>query len=111
MLSACSNLVSNAIRYSPDGSTIKVVWQRVNNGIEFSVEDNGLGIESIHIEHLTERFYRVDHSRSSQTGGTGLGLSIVKHVLVNHQSVLRIDSEVNQGSRFSFVISDPIAAT
>jgi two-component system phosphate regulon sensor histidine kinase PhoR len=106
MLSACSNLVGNAIRYSPDGSRIKVSWQRVKAGIEFAVEDDGLGIAPHHLSRLTERFYRVDPSRSSQTGGTGLGLSIVKHVLLNHQSSLEITSTEGEGSRFSFVIGE-----
>jgi len=108
MLSACSNLVSNAIRYSPDGSNIKVAWQAVQSGVEFSVEDDGLGIAPQHLVRLTERFYRVDQSRSSQTGGTGLGLSIVKHVLLNHQSMLDISSEEGKGSRFSFVIGEQL---
>lgn len=111
ILSACSNLVNNAIRYAPDGSTIDVGWQRVSGGAEFAVEDDGLGIAPYHIARLTERFYRVDQSRSSQTGGTGLGLSIVKHVLVNHQSVLNISSEVGRGSRFSFIIDDDLIVT
>ena len=110
MLSACSNLVTNAIRYSPDGSTINVAWSRVEGGVEFAVQDNGAGIEPHHLNRLTERFYRVDQSRSSQTGGTGLGLSIVKHVLVNHHSNLVISSEVGQGSRFSFVITDGLVS-
>lgn len=104
IFSACSNLVNNAIRYSPDGSSINVQWLKVNDGLEFSVADNGHGIAPNHITRLTERFYRVDQSRSSQTGGTGLGLSIVKHVLVNHHSILNIVSEIDRGSRFSFVI-------
>lgn len=108
MLSACSNLVTNAIRYSPDSSTIDVGWHKVDGGVEFSVRDNGLGIAEHHLNRLTERFYRVDQSRSTQTGGTGLGLSIVKHVLLNHQSHLVITSEVDQGSQFSFVIGDDL---
>ncbi|NRA54764.1 MAG: phosphate regulon sensor histidine kinase PhoR [Gammaproteobacteria bacterium] len=111
LLSACTNLVSNAIRYSPDGSNIKVAWRQQHNGIEFSVADDGLGIAPHHLTRLTERFYRVDQSRSNQTGGTGLGLSIVKHVLVNHQSTLEITSVEGQGSRFSFVIDQRLTAS
>lgn len=102
--SACSNLISNAIRYTPDGGEIKVCWSLHPQGVEFSVTDNGEGIADEHLLRLTERFYRVDKSRSSQTGGTGLGLAIVKHVLTNHQSKLNIRSELKQGSDFRFVL-------
>ena len=102
--SACINLLSNAIRYTPDGGHIRVVWRPVELGVEFSVTDDGEGIAAEHLLRLTERFYRVDKSRSSQTGGTGLGLAIVKHVLTNHQTQLNIDSTPRKGSCFSFVI-------
>jgi two-component system phosphate regulon sensor histidine kinase PhoR len=69
----------------------------------FTVEDTGIGIESAHLPRLTERFYRVDRSRSRETGGTGLGLAIVKHVLTRHQATLEMESEVGRGSRFSAV--------
>jgi len=112
MFSACSNLITNAIRYCPDGSHIEVSWQRCPGGALFKVSDTGNGIAPHHLNRLTERFYRVEPSRSSRDGGSGLGLSIVKHVLVNHQSNLNITSELNQGSCFSFVISsDRIAVT
>lgn len=106
IFSACSNLVFNAIRYCPEGSTITASWKAVARGAEFSVVDNGIGIAPHHLSRLTERFYRIESSRSSKDGGSGLGLSIVKHVLANHQSNLQIESEVNQGSRFSFIIND-----
>lgn len=106
ILSACNNLVFNAIRYCPDGSTITVAWTRTAQGAKFSVIDDGNGIAPHHLNRLTERFYRVESSRSSKDGGSGLGLSIVKHVLANHQSSLEIDSKVNQGSCFSFVINN-----
>ncbi|MBZ0091077.1 MAG: phosphate regulon sensor histidine kinase PhoR [Sulfuricellaceae bacterium] len=100
--SAFSNLVSNAVRYTPDGGRILLRWQRQANGEGlFSVEDTGEGIEEKHITRLTERFYRVDRSRSRDTGGTGLGLSIVKHVLTRHQARLEITSQLGKGSCFS----------
>lgn len=99
--SAFSNLVSNAIRYTPDGGEIFITWQLQQDDPVFSVRDTGIGIEQHHIDRLTERFYRVDSSRSRETGGTGLGLSIVKHILFRHQATLVITSEVNVGSTFS----------
>jgi len=104
--SACANLVTNAIRYCPDGSAIKVSWNHHPHGAQFMVHDNGPGIEPIHLSRLTERFYRIEQSRSSASGGTGLGLAIVKHVLRNHQSNLTIKSTLGKGSRFSFVINN-----
>ena len=101
--SAMSNLISNAIRYTPTGGEIKVKWELSNNQAIFSVSDNGIGIEQKHIDRLTERFYRVDRSRSRETGGTGLGLSIVKHILTRHQAKLEINSELGVGSTFSEV--------
>ena len=103
LTSALSNLVSNAVRYTPEGGIIRLGWRlRDAQGI-FSVEDSGIGIERRHIERLTERFYRVDNSRSRETGGTGLGLAIVKHVLTRHQASLEIRSEIGRGSTFSAV--------
>jgi hypothetical protein len=88
--SAFSNLVSNAVRYTPDGGRIVLRWEvRDGKGV-FSVEDSGIGIPEEHIPRLTERFYRVDRGRSRESGGTGLGLSIVKHVLLRHQAGLEI---------------------
>jgi two-component system phosphate regulon sensor histidine kinase PhoR len=101
--SAFSNLVSNAIRYTPEGGDIFVSWQAHNQEAVFSVRDTGIGIEPEHINRLTERFYRVDRSRSRETGGTGLGLSIVKHILSRHQARLEIHSEFGKGSTFSAV--------
>lgn len=101
--SALSNLVSNAIRYTPEGGEIHITWKLRNDQAVFSVSDNGIGIEQQHIDRLTERFYRVDRSRSRETGGTGLGLSIVKHILTRHQAKLEIVSEVGVGSTFSAV--------
>jgi two-component system, OmpR family, phosphate regulon sensor histidine kinase PhoR len=102
--SACINLISNAIRYTPSGGKITVSWRRVATGGLFSVTDTGFGIAPQHISRLTERFYRVDNARSSKTGGSGLGLAIVKHALSHHHSELSIQSELAKGSTFSFVI-------
>ena len=101
--SAFGNLVSNAIRYTPDGGSIAMKWEEINQQAVFSVTDTGLGIEQQHIDRLTERFYRVDRSRSRETGGTGLGLSIVKHILSRHQGRLEITSEFGKGSTFKAV--------
>ncbi|AAN54616.1 phosphate regulon sensor histidine kinase PhoR [Shewanella oneidensis MR-1] len=102
--SACSNLISNAIRYTEPGGKISVQWRSVATGGLFSVADTGEGIAPQHISRLTERFYRVDSARSRQTGGSGLGLAIVKHALSHHHSELNISSELGKGSTFSFVI-------
>ncbi|MEO8418662.1 MAG: phosphate regulon sensor histidine kinase PhoR [Methylophilaceae bacterium] len=101
--SAFGNLVSNAIRYTPEGGEIIISWKTRGHEAVFSVQDSGIGIEQLHIDRLTERFYRVDHSRSRETGGTGLGLSIVKHILTRHQARLEIQSVLGQGSTFSAV--------
>ena len=98
---ALRNLVTNAIRYTPEGGEIRLIWRASEAGASFAVEDSGIGIESEHIPRLTERFYRVDNSRSRETGGTGLGLAIVKHALLRHQASLQIESEPGKGSRFS----------
>ncbi len=100
--SAFSNLVSNAVRYTPSGGSITIGWSRTAaGGAVFSVHDSGLGIPSHHLARLTERFYRVSSSRSRESGGTGLGLSIVKHVMNVHQARLVIESEPGRGSTFS----------
>ena len=100
--SALSNLISNAVRYTPAGGTITVQWLRNADGSAvFSVSDSGPGIAPEHIPWLTERFYRVDRSRSRDTGGTGLGLAIVKHVLQRHSATLHITSAPGKGSVFS----------
>ena len=100
--SAVANLVNNAVRYTPTGGRIDIAWlPRANGSGELEVRDSGIGIAREHLPRLTERFYRVDGSRSRETGGTGLGLSIVKHVMQRHGGALEIDSEPGQGSRFS----------
>lgn len=102
--SAISNLVYNAVKYTPAGAEIQVRWQNTEQGALFEVEDRGEGIAAQHLHRLTERFYRVDKARSRDTGGSGLGLTIVKHALSHHDSHLDIRSEVGVGSCFSFVL-------
>ncbi|MFJ7565806.1 phosphate regulon sensor histidine kinase PhoR [Herminiimonas sp. NPDC097707] len=99
--SAFSNLVSNAVRYTPIHGRIDIKWQDAANGPQFSVKDSGIGMRPEHLVRLTERFYRVDKSRSRETQGTGLGLAIVKHVLLRHGAVLAIESQPDVGSTFS----------
>jgi two-component system phosphate regulon sensor histidine kinase PhoR len=101
--SAFGNLVTNAIRYTPAGGQVEMRWFERGNQPVFAVSDTGIGIEPQHIERLTERFYRVDRSRSRETGGTGLGLAIVKHVLQRHQAHLEVRSAPGKGSTFSAV--------
>jgi two-component system phosphate regulon sensor histidine kinase PhoR len=102
LASAFGNLVSNAIRYTPAGGTITLSWRVDDNGTGvFAVSDSGIGIAPEHLPRLTERFYRIDRSRSRATGGTGLGLAIVKHVLLRHQATLEIASEPGKGSTFA----------
>jgi two-component system phosphate regulon sensor histidine kinase PhoR len=99
--SAFGNLVSNAVRYTPEHGRIDIEWGVMPDGTpRFAVRDNGIGIRPEHISRLTERFYRVDKSRSRQTKGTGLGLAIVKHVLLRHDASLAIESEPGRGSTF-----------
>ena len=101
--SALFNLIGNAVRYTPEHGEIEVFWSKHDNEPVFSVRDTGIGIEPHHIPRLTERFYRVDRSRSRASGGTGLGLAIVKHVLSRHQARLEIESEPGKGSTFTVV--------
>ena len=105
LASAFGNLVSNAVRYTPEGGTITIGWHVDEDGRgAFSVADTGIGIAPEHIPRLTERFYRVDRSRSRATGGTGLGLAIVKHVLLRHQAGLEVTSEPGMGSTFTVLL-------
>ena len=104
LYSAMSNLVSNAVRYTPDAGHVIVSWQVLKDGRgEFCVRDSGPGIAPEHLPRLTERFYRVDRSRSRDTGGTGLGLAIVKHVVQRHGAELHVDSQLGKGSRFCII--------
>jgi len=98
--SAISNLIVNAISYTPKNGTICIEWQAINGDAHLVIADNGIGISESHIPRLTERFYRIDEDRSRDGGGTGLGLAIVKHVLQRHDAVLEIDSKLGKGSTF-----------
>lgn len=99
--SALGNLVSNAVRYTPAGGSIRILWNASEQGAVFAVEDTGIGIDPAHIPRLTERFYRVDRGRSRESGGTGLGLAIVKHAITRHQATLHISSTPGKGSCFA----------
>ena len=101
--SAFGNLLGNAIRYTPEGGTIILSWAERDGQPVFAVQDSGIGIAPEHIPRLTERFYRVDRSRSRETGGTGLGLAIVKHIAMRHQAKFEISSEEGKGSTFALV--------
>lgn len=105
IISALGNLISNAVRYTPTGGRVTIRWEALEgpegSAARFSVIDTGIGISPQHLPRLTERFYRVDASRSRESGGTGLGLAIVKHVLTRHESRLDIHSKPGAGSRFS----------
>ncbi len=101
LTSAFGNLAGNAVNYTPKGGEIRLVWNASADGATFAVEDSGIGIAADQIPRLTERFYRVDRSRSRETGGTGLGLAIVKHALARHDARLEIESEPGKGSRFT----------
>lgn len=103
--SAFSNLIVNAIKYTPPGGSIRIRWQRLHAEACLEVTDNGPGIAAQHLSRLTERFYRIDRGRSGRAGGSGLGLAIVKHVLNRHQARLQIDSEPGNGSRFRCLFS------
>ncbi|WP_347456114.1 phosphate regulon sensor histidine kinase PhoR [Acinetobacter thermotolerans] len=101
--SAFSNLITNAIKYTPKGGTVTMGWHDDGESAYFVVQDTGIGINTKHLPRLTERFYRVDSDRSRRTGGTGLGLAIVKHVLMQHQAQLVIESKENEGSTFKVI--------
>ena len=100
IVSAFRNLIDNAVRHTPAESTITVSWEDINDGVQFSVKDNGPGIEAKHIPRLSERFYRVDKGRSRDKGGTGLGLSIVKHAINQNGGTLHIESQRGKGTTF-----------
>jgi two-component system phosphate regulon sensor histidine kinase PhoR len=102
--SAVSNLINNAVRYTPAGGLITATWEILSDQrVQLAVVDTGPGIASEHLPRLTERFYRVDRSRSRESGGTGLGLAIVKHVMQRHGGELKIESELGKGSKFSLI--------
>ena len=102
--SAVSNLVNNAVRYTPAGGKIDVVWALDTEGqAQFKVKDDGVGIAPEHLPRLSERFYRVDRSRSRESGGTGLGLAITKHIVQRHGGSFQIQSELGVGSCFKLI--------
>ena len=106
LASVCTNLIHNAIRYTPAETEINISWQQVNNSeAVFIVADKGDGIAPEHLSHLTERFYRVDKGRSRDSGGTGLGLAIVQHIVQRHGGLLKIESQLGKGSTFRVVFS------
>lgn len=98
--SAFTNLLTNALKYSPDNTDVKVIWKSSSEGLVFDVIDQGEGISDLDIPRVTERFYRVEVNRTKKMSGTGLGLAIVKHVLIRHDAKLKITSELNKGSQF-----------
>jgi two-component system phosphate regulon sensor histidine kinase PhoR len=110
LYSAASNLLLNALKYSPQDSEVKVSWQCVDGSCRLAVSDQGIGIEASQVPRLTERFYRVEDSRSADTGGTGLGLAIVKHVAATHGARLEIDSQPGRGSTFTLVFPEATQA-
>lgn len=101
-----SNLIFNAVKYTPEKGQIKIAWYPTQQGACFKVEDNGIGIAEKHIPRLTERFYRVDKARSRSSGGTGLGLAIAKHVLIRHDAQLKIKSQLKNGSCFQCIFPE-----
>ena len=105
--SAFTNLIINAVKYTPDGGDISIRWYRDGDNLCLSVQDSGIGIEEHHLPRLTERFYRADPSRSKNTGGTGLGLAIVKHVLLRHDGNLQVTSDYGKGSCFTACFEAP----
>ncbi len=111
LYSAFNNLLTNAVRYTPEKGEITIRWYRDKAGAHFEVSDTGVGIAPQHIPRLTERFYRVDVGRSRDVGGTGLGLAIVKHVISRHDGTLRIRSTLNKGSTFSCDFPDALIVT
>ena len=104
-----TNLIDNSIKYGIDNGsiTVNIKLSSNRNKVTISVEDDGPGIEAIHLDRIFERFYRIDKSRSRDTGGTGLGLAIVKHIIEAHDSMLNVESEINKGTKFTFILRTP----
>lgn len=107
LLSAVTNLVDNAVKYSPAGGTVTVTVRRDDTSACIEVQDHGIGIPPGHLDRIFERFYRVDRGRDRRTGGTGLGLAIVRHVAENHGGHVRVESHESQGSTFTLVLPVP----
>jgi two-component system sensor histidine kinase SenX3 len=104
LISALSNLVDNAIKYSAPGSEVELTARHVDRWIEFTIRDHGIGIPTRDLDRIFERFYRVDRARSRETGGTGLGLAIVRHVVTNHEGEITVHSIEGEGSTFTMRI-------
>jgi two-component system sensor histidine kinase SenX3 len=104
LVSALYNLLENAVKFSYDGGTVMLRGASVGGKVRLEVEDMGIGIPARDLDRIFERFYRVDHGRSRQTGGTGLGLSIVRHVAANHQGSVEVDSREGEGSTFRLIL-------
>lgn len=108
--SLCSNLCQNAVQHTPASTSVTVRWLTTDNGAQLMVSDNGPGIEPAHLNHITERFYRVDNENSRESGGTGLGLSIVKHIVQRHRGELDIRSTPGAGTRFTVTFPQEVVA-
>jgi two-component system sensor histidine kinase SenX3 len=107
LVSAIHSLLENAVTFSYEDSTVRVAGSQSNGEIQLAVSDTGVGIPARDLERIFERFYRVDHGRSRDSGGTGLGLSIVRHVASNHQGHVEVDSREGEGSTFTLVLPSP----
>jgi two-component system, OmpR family, sensor histidine kinase SenX3 len=111
LVSAIHSLLENAVTFSYEDSVVKMVGSRADGDVKLAVTDSGVGIPARDLDRIFERFYRVDHGRSRETGGTGLGLSIVRHVASNHQGRVEVDSREGEGSTFTLVLPTPADAT
>jgi two-component system sensor histidine kinase SenX3 len=107
LVSAMHSLLENAVTFSPEEGVVRVAGSQVDGDVRLSVSDKGVGIPARDLERIFERFYRVDHGRSRETGGTGLGLSIVRHVANNHRGRVEVDSREGEGSTFTLVLPRP----
>jgi two-component system sensor histidine kinase SenX3 len=107
LVSAIHSLLENAVTFSYEDSVVRVAGSHVDGEVKLSVTDSGVGIPARDLDRIFERFYRVDHGRSRETGGTGLGLSIVRHVASNHQGRVEVDSREGEGSTFTLVLPPP----
>ena len=108
LVSAIHSLLENAVAFSYEGGTVRVEGGQADQSVRLSVSDSGVGIPSRDLDRIFERFYRVDHGRSRETGGTGLGLSIVRHVAANHQGRVEVDSREGEGSTFTLILPSPV---
>jgi two-component system sensor histidine kinase SenX3 len=107
LVSAIHSLLENAVTFSYEDSVVRVSGSRSDGEVRLSVTDTGVGIPARDLERIFERFYRVDHGRSRDSGGTGLGLSIVRHVASNHQGRVEVDSREGEGSTFTVILPSP----